>query len=232
MNLLKFLYPDRCPLCDTARPIKETGFCPECLKKLPVIKDPVCHKCGRPLDAYKMFCSECEEKKTEYDGGRCIYAYTDIVESLYRFKYMGRKAYAKTYAEEMVKHLGDWLSGLKPDALIPVPIHKNRLIHRGYNQAEELALEISKLTGIPVKASLAARVVNTAPQKQKGALERRINLKKAFLVRENVVNLNKVVIVDDIFTTGSTIDSLAGELKRAGIEKVYFFSISRAGESN
>lgn len=231
MNVLKILYPDRCPLCDKARPIGETGFCPECMKNLQIIKEPVCVLCGRPVFAPGVRCEDCKNKTVAYDGGRALYAYSDIFESLYKFKYMGRRVYAKTYAREIVKHLGGWLDRISPDALIPVPIHKKRLIRRGYNQSTELALEISKLTGIPVKATLAARIKNTTPQKLKGKEERALNVKKAFIVKENVVNLRRVVIVDDIFTTGSTIDSLALTLKKGGVSEVFFLSVSRAGIS-
>lgn len=232
MNLLKILYPDRCPLCDCVRPLNETGFCPECRKKLKVIKEPACEICGRPLKTFSSRCRDCTGKQFDFDGGKCLYAYSDVTASIYKFKYMNREAYSRDYAKEIADNFGDWLDGLKPDALIPVPLHKKRLIKRGYNQAEELAKEISLLTGIPVKASLVARVKNTVPQKLKDRKDRFSNVKKAFIVRENVVDLRRVVIVDDIFTTGSTIAALAHELKKAGVEKVFYLTLSRAGVSN
>lgn len=229
MNVLKILYPDRCPLCDGARPIKETGFCPECIKKLNIIKEPVCKVCGRPVTMHESVCDECKVKHHYFDGGRALLAYSGINESIYRFKYMNRAAYASGYAKLMNRYLGDWLKSVKPDAFIPVPLHKKRLIGRGYNQSTQLALELSKLTGIPVRATAADRIKNTRPLKLMGAKDREINMKKAFIVKENVVNLKRVVIIDDIFTTGSTIDSLSFELKKAGVREIFFLTVSRAG---
>ena len=229
MNVLKILYPDRCPLCDTARSLKETGICPECEKKLIVIKEPVCIVCGRPLSKENSVCPDCKISPRYFDGGKSVFAYSSLNDSIYKFKYMNRAAYAKCYGKLMVKEVGEWLSWIKPDALVPVPLHKKRLIARGYNQATELAEEISRLTGIPVRESLAGRRKNTVPQKLMDKRGRQINMKRAFIVREDVVKLRRVVVIDDIFTTGSTINSLAKELKEAGIKEVWFLTVSRAG---
>lgn len=215
MNLLKLLYPDRCPICDRALPIenKETKICPDCLKKLKVVRD-------------RMLPEGCKY----LDGGMAVFAYSTVFTSLYKFKYMNRSPYAKAYAKLVVKEAGDWIKALNPDCFIPVPLHKNRLIKRGYNQAKELADELYNLTGIKVYDFLVARSHPTVPQKFLNKKSRQINMEKAFTVRENVVNLRRVVIVDDIITTGSTIDSIAKELKENGVESVYFLTFSRAGQ--
>ena len=137
--------------------------------------------------------------------------------------------YAQTYAKAIKDELYDWIMATKAKALIPVPLHKKRLIARGYNQSKILADEISALTGIPVADKCVERVQNTAPQKLFNRKQRLINVKKAFIVRENVVKLDTVIIVDDIFTTGSTIDSLAGVLKESGVKKVFFLTVTAAG---
>ena len=229
MNILNLLYPDRCPLCDTARPVKETGVCPECVKKLITVKGPVCEKCGRPVEKEGMVCDECIAEDFSFDGGKSVYTYSSVSESIYRLKYMNRAAYAKTYGKLMAKEAGEWLEWIKPDALVPVPLHKKRLIKRGYNQAKELADEISKQTGILVADYLVKRSKNTVPQKLVDKKGRQLNMKKAFIVEENVVSFKRIVLIDDIFTTGSTIDSLSRELKDAGVKEVYFLTISRAG---
>ena len=213
MDLLKLFFPDRCPLCDKVRPFSQSGFCPACIEK---------------LEKAKEFNSDIIDKKY-YDGGISLYTYDSIKKSIYRFKYMNRPEYAKSYAQEVDKRLSSWLLSIKPDVLIPVPLHKNRLMDRGYNQARELALEISKRTDIPVNETCIKRVVNTAPLKLLNKEERGINMKKAFIVVENVVNFRRVVIIDDIFTTGSTINAISKELKTLGVEKVFFLTLSRAG---
>ena len=142
---------------------------------------------------------------------------------------MNRPAYARTYGKLLAKEAGDWLEWIKPDALVPVPLHKKRLIKRGYNQAKELADAISGEVGIPVADYLVRRSKNTVPQKLVDKKGRQINMKKAFIVEENVVSFKRIVLIDDIFTTGSTIDSLSRVLKDAGVKEVYFLTISRAG---
>ncbi len=187
-----------------------TGACEKCLGKLKTVKDEEQ--------------ADCSHEDFYFDGGRCSFAYSTVNDSIYRFKYMGRASYAKTYARLMVDE-----RLINPDALIPVPMHKKRLIKRGYNQATELAVEISRLTKIPVNDTCIIRQKNTIPQKLATRRLRSANMKKAFIVIENVVNLRRVVIIDDIFTTGSTVDSMAKELKKAGVKEVYFLTFARAG---
>ena len=229
MNILNLLYPDRCPLCDTARPVKETGVCHECVNKLITVKGPVCEKCGRPIEKEGLICKDCETGNFSFDGGKSIYTYSSVSDSIYRLKYMNRAAYAKTYGKLMAREAADWLEWIKPDALVPVPLHKKRLIKRGYNQAKELADEISRQLGIPVADYLVKRSKNTVAQKLVDKKGRQLNMKKAFIVEENVVSFKRIVLIDDIFTTGSTIDSLSRVLKSAGVKEVFFLTISRAG---
>ncbi|MCR4729040.1 MAG: ComF family protein [Lachnospiraceae bacterium] len=229
MKILNLLYPERCPVCDTVIPFGRRGFCVECAAHPALIKEPVCMKCGRPIEKQKEYCEDCEGTKRNYDGGRFAFSYTSVSAGVYRFKYMNRRAYAKTYARVINDELDGWIRSLNAKALIPVPLHKKRLIARGYNQSKILADEISALTGIPVADKCVERVINTAPQKLFNRKQRLINVKKAFIVRENVVKLDTVIIVDDIFTTGSTIDSLAGVLKKSGVKRVYFLTVTAAG---
>jgi ComF family protein len=110
-------------------------------------------------------------------------------------------------------------------AIIPVPIHRSRLRQRGYNQAELVAKELSRLTGIPMYGKLVKRTKKTVPQKMLNPNERQNNLKKAFNIDSNVVKLNKTILIDDIYTTGSTIDAVAMELKRHGVKSVFFITL-------
>lgn len=175
------------------------------------------------------YCEECREQPHYFEGGRFAFSYEQTAAGIYRFKYMNRRRYAKGYASVLCRELMDWIRAVSPDALVPVPLHQKRLIARGYNQAELLADEISKRTGIPVRSRSVARVKNTVPQKTFDRKHRLNNLKNAFIVRENVVRLDTVVVVDDIYTTGSTIDSLAKALLDAGVRRVFFLTVTAAG---
>ena len=112
------------------------------------------------------------------------------------------------------------------EAFIPVPIHRKRQEARGYNQSYEYAKVLSELTHIPVDSKLILRQINTIPLKKLRPNERQKNLKKAFKLNRNDVKFRRVCIVDDIYTTGATISSIAELLKSAGVTEVYFVAIA------
>ena len=112
------------------------------------------------------------------------------------------------------------------DAIIPVPLHKTREKQRGYNQAALIARELGKRLNIPVEEEFVGRIRQTLPQKNLKGKERQNNLKNAFKIRQNDVKLNTVIVVDDIYTTGTTMDEIAGCLKRAGIREIYCISLA------
>jgi ComF family protein len=213
-------------VCDDVVPVGEGLICNDCKIRPKYIREPRCRKCGRGLDDdAKIYCNDCRTKKHSFDYGYSLYDYNSMKMSIYRFKYMGRCEYAKFYANDLCEKLGSEIQRMNADALIPVPIHKNRQRERGYNQAEELATEISRLTGIPVYNNIIKRVKETIPQKELNPRERQNNLKKAFNIAQNVVKLNKTIIIDDIYTTGSTIDAVAVELRNIGVKEVYFLTL-------
>lgn len=230
LNKIKdFIYPGRCVQCSIQLPFGELGLCDKCRKKITYVDEPVCLVCGREVRGNALYCTDCRTRKHEFLAGRFVFPYEKCARGVYDFKYSNRAEYALFYADAMKKRWGDWLEGLNADALIPVPIHRIRLAKRGYNQAELLADELSKLIHVPVYAKYVRRVRNTVPQKLYDKARREINVKKAFIVAENSVKLKTVIVVDDIFTTGSTIDELSRELKKNGVEKIYFITITAAG---
>lgn len=226
-TFLLFLYPRRCPVCD--RPVKPWNalICRECEASLSYIKPPRCMKCGKHIgDGEREYCADCSKQSHLYDRGRALFVYPNVSASIARFKYSGRREYAGFYATRMMEVMGDFIRGCRADALVPVPLHKSRKQKRGYNQAEVLARELSALTGIPVCADLIGRIKKTAPMKELSAAQRQNNLKKAFKMLRNDVKLNTIIIIDDIYTTGSTIDAMSRELKNAGVEKIYFVTLA------
>lgn len=225
-KLVNLIYPRRCPVCDDIVPSADGLICQECKTKIRYIQAPRCRKCGKQLyDETVIFCKDCESRKHIFDFGYALYDYRSINRSIYRFKYNGRSEYAKYYARDIYEHLGMELKNLQADAFIPVPLHKERQAKRGYNQAELLAGELAKLTGIPCCSDLIKRVKNTVPQKELDDRERQNNLKKAFHIPSDVVKLNKTIVVDDIYTTGSTIDAVAKELRQHGVGKIYYLAL-------
>lgn len=226
MILLDLLFPTRCPVCDRVLPLGEQ-ICPQCAKNLKLIQSPFCRKCGKALpDSRQEYCGDCEQGTHLFREGRALYEYPCIRKSVYRFKYGGRKEYALFYGDEIARHLGKVILSWKPDALIPVPLHSSRKRKRGYNQAGALAAEVGKRLEIPVLSGLIVRVKNTTPLKLLTPAMRQNNLKRAFKICGNVVKLNTIIIIDDIYTTGSTVDAMAAVLQEAGIKHVYFIALA------
>lgn len=231
-SLIHLLFPRRCPLCDDI--LFQSVFTPEeyicgkCQGKPEYVKEPLCKKCGKPLDDERQeFCYDCGRKKSHYVQGKALWIYKgEVKDSLYRFKYHNRREYAAYYGEELVRVYGEWIEKCGIEAMIPIPLSRQRKRQRGFNQAELIAKEISRRTGIPVYSDLLLRIRNTEAQKILNDTERKNNLKNAFKTKENKVQLHHILLVDDIYTTGSTMNEAAKMLKQAGAEQIYCLSVS------
>ncbi len=223
---VNLLYPRRCPVCDDIVYPGGGKICPECLKKLKLLTPPWCMKCGKKLAEEEEFCTDCSRMKHRFDRGRALYEYQSAAASIYRLKYSGRREYAEFFGEEMARYLSGFLEQIKPDALVPIPLHPRRFRKRGYNQAALLARQLGRCAGIPVREKLLVRVKNTKPLKLQNPAERQNNLKKAFNIGENDVKLKTILLVDDIYTTGATMDAVAAVLRQSGVERVYFITLA------
>jgi len=222
-----FLFPRRCVVCDEAVFPMGKLVCFSCRDKLKKITDPFCMCCGKKISLSESeLCFDCKNKKHEFVRGRALYEYDSVKDSIFRFKYQKRAEYAYFFAEEVVVVLSDEIKAWKVDALVPVPLHKSRLQKRGYNQAELLAKFISERTGIPMRNDLIIRSKKTLPQKKLDHQERQNNLKKAFKLVQNDVKLETIIIIDDIYTTGSTIDAMTKVFCTDSNKKVYFISLA------
>ena len=225
-NILVLLYPDRCPVCD--RILHNTKICPSCAGRLRHVAEPLCYSCGKPLaHAEQEYCPDCRKRKHEFMQGRAVFQYQGPVRGiLYRYKYSNRRDYTEYLAQEAIRCYGSWVRRLDIQMVVAIPLSKKRMRRRGYNQADLFGKKFSELCGLDYDASLLVRVRNTIPQKELSLQERKNNLKNAFKMNKNVVNLERVLLVDDIYTTGSTIDAAALALKQAGVREVYYLCIS------
>ena len=203
-------------------------MCTECAQKVEYIQEPRCKKCGKPIRyAEKEFCHDCEERKLYYDQGKSIWLHKGPVRwSVYQFKYHNRRVFSRFYAEEWCRLYREKIAEWGIDVIIPIPLHRRRRRKRGYNQAEILAKELGRRCGIPVDVKSIVRVVHTKPQKELNHTERSKNLRSAFHVTKHWKTSPNVLLIDDIYTTGNTIDSAAQVLKEKGAKKVYFLTIS------
>lgn len=231
--LLDFLYPRRCPVCDEVVKKMDGNSCASCKNIFPPISPPYCFKCGRPLtDDTEEFCSSCLKNEPSFDRGFSLWNYNNpaLRKSLHYFKYKGRKEYADFYAEKLLEAFPFLFSSRSISAFIPVPIHKKRYQKRGYNQAGVLAEKLSILTGIPVIQDFLIRSKNTIPQSRLTFQGRKKNLQDAFLINKNSPHfysqLSTVILIDDIYTTGSTANVCSHLLKEYGVLKVYVLCLS------
>ena len=226
MGILDILYPRRCPVCHGILKGKD-GICPECRKKLHYITEPKCKKCGKQLENEEQeYCTDCLRFPHAYDRGAAVFSYDDIMRrSISMFKYHNRREYAKVYAAEMYRQQRRLIEQLDPEVILPVPVHWKKKRQRGFNQAELVAKELGKLAGIFVDTKYLVRKEKTIPQKELTRLQRKQNLKEAFVLRSNGKHYERVLLIDDIYTTGATIDAISEKLRENQTKTIYFLTI-------
>ena len=167
---------------------------------------------------------------TVRDGHRPVKQDTVSSESIFAYKYDGKRAYADFYSQAVLHFYRDWIESLHVQQLIPVPLSRRKQRQRGFNQAALLAEKIAEGLSLPVNTQGLRRIHSTAPQKKLGKYERGENLKHAFVADARYLQgVRRVLLIDDIYTTGSTVNYCAGALKQAGIEKVWFLTLCTGG---
>lgn len=227
--ILDLIYPRRCPVCQDIVRAGEPGalICPACRKSLPFVQEPRCLKCGKEISKEDQeYCGDCFLRPKHYIRGFPLFTYTDpIRDGIQAFKYHNRREYAQFYGEALMEVFGTDFRALKLDGILPVPLHHRRFRRRGYNQAELLAVELGRRLEVPVYSGLLVRVADTTPQKELNDRERLENLKRAFHLSKNKVKLKRLLLVDDIYTTGATIEACTQVLLQAGIEEVFYTSV-------
>jgi ComF family protein len=223
------IYPARCPICGEIVIPRGRLICKDCEDKPSLVTEPRCKKCSKPIELYeKEYCSDCERRSFHYDYGFALWVYDDVMkQSIANYKYHNKKEYSAYYISEVLKNYGDRIQKLLPDVIIPVPVHISKYIERGYNQADILARGIGKGLQIPVLSDLLLRTKKTLPQKKLDDKERLRNLMEAFQLNDKLAatypkKLSRILLVDDIYTTGSTIEACTNVLKSYGIKEVYF----------
>ncbi len=231
LNTVKeIIYPKACPICGMAAPVVDgvrADICRDCEDKVVAIGDMYCLKCGKELESEEeQYCYDCKRLTHVYTQGAAAFVYTDgIKQSIYRYKYKGRREYAGWYGKMLAKHCGSRIRLWRPDVIIPIPLHRHKLHERGYNQAKLMADALGENMGISVNEDYLIRNIRTAPMKNLTGEERIKNLKNAFIINRYDVKYNKVLLVDDIYTTGATVDACAKVLEEHGVKQVYCVSL-------
>lgn len=230
--MLSFLFPPKCPLCGKELLDKGERICPSCGKKKIFIKEPTCYSCGKPIKyAEQEYCSDCRKNPRNFERGMglCVYR-PPVTNSLAAIKYKNQRKFAAYYIEEIRKRKYKTLKDLKVDLIVPVPIHRKKRRQRGFNQAELFAKGIGEMLECPVGTRIVRRVHYTRPQKKLDPRERRKNLNQAFVGSMEEYKKagcpKRVLLVDDIFTTGATAQAVTAQLKKLGVREVYVFCIA------
>ncbi len=227
-TILDLIYPPRCPVCDRAAD-RYLRIHPACERLLPVIKEPRCKKCSKPVSrAEDEFCYDCGRRAFSYERGTSLYLYNArMSRSMAGLKYKGRREFGAFYGHRLGKLCGRQIRAMRADVIVPVPVHPARERMRGYNQAEVIARALSEEVQIPVVTGVLVRVKKTMPQKNLDDKARLKNLIEAFAVRDEGGRIRgrTVLLVDDIYTTGSTVEACTRVLLAAGAKRVFFATV-------
>lgn len=221
----KLLFPSKCVVCH--RVLKEgyKSLCERCEREMPRITEPRCRHCSKPLwDLEKELCGDCEGRESALEEGIALYEYdAKLKQSIQNFKYHGELSVGDFFAKELVERYGEWIRRRQPDLIVPVPVHRKRKQFRGFNQADYIAHKIGEQLQIPVSDDYLIRTINTKPQKELDNRLRVQNLRRGMAVRGRLhPKFQKILLVDDIYTTGATLEACASILHAAGAEKIYF----------
>lgn len=229
---LDIVYPPLCLLC--REPVGDPhGLCPACWSELHFIDGPVCAVCGLPfeLDAGKdTLCATCLAHPPLFDQARAILTYDDLSKKpVLALKHADRLDLVPAFARWLERTGGPLMAGA--DLIVPVPLHRWRLWKRRYNQAAELSRGLSRRCGVPMVPGVLIRRKATPSQgKMPSAAARRKNMRGAFAVpkaaRETVKGC-RILLIDDVLTTGATANACARALKRAGAKAVYLLALAR-----
>lgn len=222
-TLLDLVFPPRCVGC--RRP--DTWLCPECQSDIELITGPLCPCCGRPVAQSDHLCSICRRTADGIDGIRSAAYFEGLLrEAIHRFKYRGGQALAQPLGQFMVEHWSD--CHIPAEVLIPVPLHSTRLAERGYNQAALLAREMGANMGLPVDTSSLIRTRATALQVDLDPAARQENVRGAFRCLNDAMVGRRVVLIDDVCTTGATLRACGVALREAGAGSVWGYTLARA----
>ncbi len=222
-TVLDLLFPYRCVGCG----VEGQTLCPGCLSNQRRPSQPLCQSCGEEIRA-AGYCKNCENQPQAFDSVRSSFVYQDAIrEAIIQFKYKGITNLAPVLGREMALTLAQW--GVKSDLLIPVPLHHKRFKERGYNQAALLAKAVARESGIGLDdTSLVKHIATPQQAKTKSREDRRRQVEHAFICADpsKVINTH-IVLVDDVCTTGATLNACAKVLKDAGARTVWGLTVAR-----
>jgi len=238
-SLIDLIYPPRCPLCQAFlqdQPACHSGpelpFCEACFKDFTEVKSPLCSLCGRPFSdgiEQDRVCEDCLRKRPSFDTARAPYLYDGaLMTAIHELKYAQRSHLADSLGSLLASFAQTWIGERRGYLIMPVPLHPRRLRSRGFNQSLLLARCVASKTGAELDFLSLRRTRFTKPQTELSSEQRKRNVRKAFeVVKPEAVKGRTVLLVDDVATTGSTLNECAKALKRAGAKSVLCLALAR-----
>ncbi len=229
-KLLGTIFPKTCLICNKI--ISGSSFCVEDWNKLHFLQNPACNICFQPFEFRvddEMVCGKCLQKRPEYFKALAVLSYDETSKTLItKFKYFDQINLAKYFSELMFKQAKEILPNI--DFIIPIPLHKLRIIKRKYNQSAILAKNIAALGKKKVILDLLIRTKNNKPQVGLNQRMRRKNVAGIFAVKkkycEEIMGKN-VLLIDDVITTGATVESCCRVLKKVGVARIYVLTLTK-----
>jgi ComF family protein len=230
---LDFIFPPICHVCRRFIPAaEELHICPDCRGLMPAIVAPLCIMCGIPFTGAGIdhACGSCIASPPRFDMARAALAYEGASRDLiHAFKYRNKTHLRRPLALLTIERLSEFMRSRRPDLILPVPLHRKKLASRGFNQAVLLGEILSQLLKIPLDRNNLRRIRWTEPQVNLAAGDRRTNVKGAFSIHEaSLVSGRRILLVDDVLTTGSTAEECGRVLKTAGASDVTVVTVARA----
>jgi ComF family protein len=241
-SLLDLIFPPRCAICrdslwksEKRTNPEEYAFCPSCLDDFREVASPLCTLCGLPLASWieeDHYCETCLRRRPHYEWARAAYFYEGRVrEAIHQFKFAGKSHLAGPLGKLLTSAIKNWLPNSHGYLIMPVPLHPRRLRERGFNQSLLLARQAASRLGAELDTLSLRRVRYTKPQTGLKEEERRRNVRKAFRCTEaSLLKGENVILIDDVTTTGNTLNDCARALKRAGAERVYGIALARTSQ--
>ncbi|MFO7987667.1 MAG: ComF family protein [Desulfatiglandaceae bacterium] len=244
MNLwsqfIDIIYPPRCAICReflVKNPLLDHGtalpFCPACAADFRPLTPPLCPICGTPFGSTIQDnhpCGTCLARRPWYDAAGAPYLYDGtLLKAIYGLKYGKKNFLADALGPVLATFAKRWVNEAPFQLVMPVPLHKKRLRERGFNQSLLLARPVAKALAAKLDFLSLKRVKHTLPQTGLTQNERRKNIRRAFqVIDEAAVRKKAIVLVDDVATTGNTLNECARVLKRAGAGRVHCLTLARA----
>jgi len=234
---LQFLLPPQCHCCEKFLEEGQQGICPDCLSKIRWIEPPLCTLCGVPFLSREIEnhpCGACLTRGKYFTMARAVGYYEGpLREAIHRWKYEEKSYLTLFFGEKLAEGFCRYWDPQSFDLIIPVPLHSKRLRERGFNQALLLVKELSRRTQIPYSKRLLQKRILTPPQVNLSGGEREKGVRGSFHIqRDEEIEGKSILLVDDVYTTGATVNECSKVLLKAGAERVDVLTIAHAIKSS